>query len=87
VTLGEDVAAYTPQRHHLLEVQSRISATAREGSPASARITGTSTAISRLSSGEAVAVRVELYVTQYHATAAGHISIDGSPFFSRTWEA
>ena len=86
VSIGEQTLARTPQRGHLLEVRTEISASIRGRARPSAQIRGTSTATARMSSGETITVRTGLHITENAATATGRVSIDDAEVFARQWE-
>lgn len=87
VTMGGRLTAHTPQRAHLLETETEISATVRGAAPQAAHLHGTSTATAHLDSGETVITHAELRLTRSAATATGHVSIDGVTVDSRRWHA
>ncbi|MEV0729815.1 CocE/NonD family hydrolase [Polymorphospora sp. NPDC050346] len=87
VTVGEDVAAYAPQRQHVLEVCSTIAASAQRDHPAAAQVRATSTATARMSTGETVVVEVGVHVTADSAGATGRVTVDGVETFARRWTA
>lgn len=87
VTVGEDVAAFTPQDGHLLQLRSEIAATVRDGAPDAARVRGKTTATARLHSGEQVVVQVDLHVAGGAAAATGTVRVDGVEVYSGRWTA
>jgi uncharacterized protein len=87
VTVGEEVAAFTPQDGHLLQLSSSIAATVRDGAPGAARVRGESTATARLRSGEKVVVQVDLHVAGGAAAATGSVRVDGVEVYSGRWTA
>ncbi|BCJ68845.1 CocE/NonD family hydrolase [Polymorphospora rubra] len=87
ITLGEDVAAYAPQREHVLEVDTTVAATAQRHHPAAAHLRATSTATARMSTGETVVVEVGVHVTADSAAATGRVTVDGVESFARRWTA
>lgn len=87
VTLGEEVAAFTPQDGHLLQLSSAISATVRDGAPDAARVRGETTATVRLRSGEKIVVQVDLHVAGGAAAATGTVRVDGVEVYSGRWVA
>jgi hypothetical protein len=87
ITVGEEVAALTPQDGHLLQLDSSIAATVRDGAPAAARIRAATTATARLCTGEHVVVQVDLHVAGAGGTATGTVSVDDVQVYAGRWVA
>ncbi|MEY9839987.1 CocE/NonD family hydrolase [Streptacidiphilus sp. EB103A] len=87
VTMGGSLSARTPQREHLLELETELMATVEAAVPGAARIHGSSTTTVRLGTGERIVVQVELRLTEGAAVAAGTVHIDGVEVLNRHWHS
>ena len=85
VTMGGSLSARTPQREHLLDLATEITATVESAVPGAARVHAGSTATVRLDTGEHIVVRVELQLTEGAAVATGTVRIDGVEVVGRRW--
>lgn len=85
VTVGSDVAVWTPNREHLLEIDNAITVKVRRDSPATARVRGAATGTAHMGSGEVIVARVELYMTRTSMMVSAQVDIDGTTTFSNRW--
>lgn len=85
VSMGGGLSARTPQREHLLDVETELTATVEAAVPGAARVHGSTTATVRLDTGEHLLVRVELQLTEGAAVATGTVHIDGVEVVARRW--
>jgi predicted acyl esterase len=85
VTFGQTLQAFTPNRQHLLETVTDLTAHVAPDAPAAATMTGVSTATARMATGETVTVRIDLRMTAHLLALRAEVGVDGSTVFNQAW--
>lgn len=85
MTTGNEFLARTPDRDHMIEVRTTMSASVRPANPAAASARAAATAVARLASGERIVVRARVGMTGTTVSATGEIDVDDTTIFTQRW--
>lgn len=87
VNFGSGFVAQTPDREHLLEWSSDVNAIVSRASPGAAVTNAKCAATVKTGNGELITVTSNVRCSRGALWARGEVSVDGTVYFCRTWQA